>query len=255
MRRTIYGLCALISYAVGMASLLCLAGFMLNLVVPKGIDTGPTGEPGQSLLINLSVLAAFLVPHSITARPAFKAWWTTVVPAPLERSIYILFSGATLLLALWLWQPMPTILWSLGHGAPSTAAHVVYALGWAMIVISTFSIDHFAFFGLRQVWEAMIGSTPKQGRLSQSWFYALVRHPISLGWMLVFVATPTMTVGHLLFAAAMVAYILIVTPLEERDIEAGLGEDYRTYRRSVRAFLPLRRKPADAPDGAVRAGE
>jgi methanethiol S-methyltransferase len=241
MKRLTYGLYALISYSIGMASLLYLCGFMLNLIVPKAIDTGPVGDTGQSLLANLAILAAFLVPHSIMARPGFKAWWTTIVPAPLERATYILFSGVTLLIALWLWQPIPTVLWSLGEGLPAVAAYTVYGFGWAMIVISTFSIDHFSFFGLRQVWEAIIGAAPKEGRLSQSWFYALVRHPISLGWMLVFLATPAMTVGHLLFAAGMIVYILIVTPIEERDIEAGLGEDYRAYRRRVRAFLPLRK--------------
>jgi protein-S-isoprenylcysteine O-methyltransferase Ste14 len=241
MKRTTYGLYALISYTIGMASLLYLCGFMLNIIVPKGIDTVPVGNTGQNLFINLAILTAFLVPHSIMARPAFKAWWTTIVPAPLERATYVLFSGVTLLIALWLWRPIPVVLWSLDAGLPTYAAYAVYAFGWAMIVISTFSIDHFSFFGLRQVWESIVGSAPKQGRLSQSWFYALVRHPISLGWMLVFLATPVMTVGHLLFAAGMVVYILIVTPIEERDIEAGLGEDYRAYRRRVRAFVPLRR--------------
>lgn len=241
MKRMIYGLYALISYTIGMASLLYLCGFMLNLIVPKGIDTGPAGDTGQSLVINLAILIAFLLPHSIMARPAFKDWWTTIVPAPLERATYILFSGVTLLIALWLWRPIPIVIGSLDAGLPTIAAYAVYGFGWAMIVISTFSIDHFAFFGLRQVWESIVGAAPKQGRLSQSWFYAIVRHPISLGWMLVFLATPMMTVGHLLFAAGMVAYILIVTPIEERDIEAGLGEDYRAYRRRVRAFVPLRK--------------
>jgi protein-S-isoprenylcysteine O-methyltransferase Ste14 len=241
MKRMAYGLYALTSYAIGMASLLYLCGFMLNLIVPKGIDTGTVGDTGQSLLINLAILAAFLIPHSIMARPRFKTWWTTVIPISLERATYILFSGVTLLIALWLWQSIPIVLWSLGEGFPTAAAYAVYAFGWVMIVISTFSIDHFSFFGLRQVWEAIIGAAPKEGRLTQSWFYALVRHPISLGWMLVFVATPLMTVGHLVFAAGMIIYILIVTPIEERDIEAGLGEDYRAYRRRVRAFLPMRK--------------
>lgn len=241
MKRTIYGFYALTSYTIGMISLLYLSGFMLNLIVPKGINSGPVGQTGHTLLIDLVILVAFLVPHSIMARSAFKARWTAIIPAPLERATYILFSGVTLLFALWLWRPIPTVLWSFEAGAPTLAAYALYAFGWAMIVISTFSIDHFSFFGLRQVWEAMVGANPKMSRLSQSWFYALVRHPISLGWMLVFVATPVMTTGHLLFAAVMIAYILIVTPIEERDIEAGLGEDYRAYRRKVRAFLPMRK--------------
>jgi protein-S-isoprenylcysteine O-methyltransferase Ste14 len=147
----------------------------------------------------------------------------------------------TLLVALWLWRPIPVTVWSLDPGAPSILAYPIYALGWAMIVISTFSIDHFSFSGLRQVWEAIRGTNPRPGRLSESWFNALVRHPISLGWMLVFWATPHMTVGHLLFASGMVVYILIVTPMEERDIEAGLGDSYRAYRQRVRAFLLLPR--------------
>ncbi|MFZ2102850.1 MAG: isoprenylcysteine carboxylmethyltransferase family protein, partial [Oricola sp.] len=238
MRRLAYGLYALSSYTIGMASLLYLCGFMLNLIVPKGIDGGTIGQLNQSLAINVAILAAFLVPHSIMARPRFKKWWTTIIPAPLERATYIFFSGITLLVALWLWQPIPIVLWSLGAGLPTYVAFGIYAFGWAMIVISTFTIDHFTFFGLRQVWESFVGAVSKQGRLSQSWFYALVRHPISLGWMLVFLSTPVMTAGHLLFAAGMIIYILVVTPIEERDIEAGLGEDYRAYRRRVRAFLP-----------------
>lgn len=242
MRRLIYGLYAIISYIIGMASLLYLCGFLLNLVVPRGIDTGPLGNPLESLSVDLAILVAFLVPHSIMARRRFKAWWTTIVPDPLERATYILFSGVTLLVALWLWQPIPIILWSLDAGIPTIAAYAIYAFGWTMIVVSTFSIDHFAFFGLRQAWESIVGAPPKKGRLVQSWFYALVRHPISLGWMLVFLSTPVMTMGHLLFAAGMVTYILIVTPLEERDIEADLGADYRAYRDRVRSFLPAAKR-------------
>ncbi|WP_439620901.1 methyltransferase family protein [Hyphomonas sp.] len=241
MKRLVFGLYATASYTVGMASILYLCGFMLNLLVPKGIDTGTPGPLVQSILVNITLLSAFLVPHSVMARPGFKKWWTTIVPERLERATYIFFSGATLSITLWFWQPIPVILFTLDAGLASVAAYTIYAFGWAMIVISTFSLDHFSFFGLRQAWETFTGALPKQEGLSESWFYAIVRHPISVGWMLVVLSTPVMTIGHLLFATGMVAYIFIVTPFEERDIEAVLGEDYRDYRRRVRAFLPLRK--------------
>jgi protein-S-isoprenylcysteine O-methyltransferase Ste14 len=246
MKRVLYGLYALLSYAIGMASLLYIAAFLLNLV-PKGIDGGTIGPLWPSLAANLAILAAFLVPHSIMARPGFKRRWTRIVPAPLERATYILVSGITLLLALWAWRPIPVEIWSADTPLVAGILYAIYGFGWAMIVISTFSIDHFAFFGLRQVWASVTGRSMPGSRLSQSWFYALVRHPISLGWMLVFWATPQMTLGHLVFALGMTLYIVAVTPMEERDISADLGEDYADCRSRVRAFVPLRRASPALP--------
>lgn len=242
MKALIRRLYALVSYVVGMTSLLYFCGFMLNVFVPKGIDTGPVAGLGPSLLINTALLLGFMAPHSIMARPKFKAGWTRIVPASLERSTYILVAGSTLLLLVWQWRPIPAVLWSFDGGLPSLLAYATYALGWVLMLASTFSIDHLSFFGLRPAWNSLFGAAPGTGGgLSQRGFYALVRHPISLGWMLVLVSTPTMTVGHLLFAIALVAYILVVTPLEERDIEDELGDEYRNYRRKVRAFMPVRR--------------
>lgn len=241
MKRVMFGLYALLSYAVGMASLAWLAGFLLNLVVPKGIDDGPQVLLWETAIYDIGILILFLVPHSIMARPRFKAQWTRLVPAAAERATYILFSGVTLLLLIAFWRPLPAVLWAAESDAAAIAAYALYAFGWTMIVVSTFAIDHFSFFGLRQVWETITGRRPRRNGLSQSWFYAVVRHPISLGWIIVFFATPVMTVGHLLLASVMTVYILVVTPIEERDIEAGLGEEYRAYRQRVRAFLPVRR--------------
>jgi methanethiol S-methyltransferase len=244
MKRTLYGLYALLSYTIGMASLLYIAAFLLNLA-PKGIDGGTIAPLWRSLAANLAILAAFLVPHSIMARPGFKYRWTRIVPAPLERATYILFSGVTLLIALWAWHPIPVKIWSADTPLASGLLYAIYGFGWGMIVISTFSIDHFSFFGLRQVWASVTGQTMPGSRLSQSWFCAVVRHPISLGWMLVFWATPQMTLGHLIFALGITLYIVLVTPLEERDTEADLGNDYADYRSRVRAFVPFR--PATSP--------
>jgi protein-S-isoprenylcysteine O-methyltransferase Ste14 len=242
MKRLIQGVCALTSYAVGISSLLYFCGFMLNVVVPKGIDTGPADGIGQSLLINTVLLLAFLLPHSIMARPRFKRWLTRFVPAQLERSTYILVAGLTLLLLVWQWRPITAVLWSFDAGFPTHLAYASYALGWIMMLISTVSIDHLTFFGLRPAWQGLVGTAAKHSAgLSQHGFYGYVRHPISLGWMLVLVSTPTMSLGHLMFATVMVAYILLVTPLEEQDIEDELGDQYRAYRRKVRAFLPVRK--------------
>lgn len=239
MKKISFGLFALISYSIGMGSLLYLCGFMVNQVVPKGIDQGIVDPTGQSLLINGAILLAFLAPHSIMARPAFKDWWTTILPRPLERAFYILFTGVTLLTALWFWQPIPVIIWSVQTNAFLWAIYAIYATGWVIIVVSTFTIDHFLLFGLRQAWDFIRNATPKPERFTATWFYALVRHPISAGWMIVFWATPNMTLGHLEFAVGMVVYILIVTPIEERDLEDSLGDDYRNYKQRVRGFVPV----------------
>ena len=242
MKRLLQGLYALASYEVSMASLLYFSGFMINAFVPKGIDTGPVSGTGASLLVNAILLLAFLVPHSVMARPWFKTKWARLVPVAIERSTYILLAGMTLFFLVWQWRPMPVVLWSFGEGLPTILGYAFYALGWVMMLVSTVSIDHLAFFGLRPAWQDGSASAPNRATgLSRHGFYAFVRHPISLGWMLVLVSTPTMTVGHLLMAGFMVVYIVLVTPLEERDIEHELGDEYRDYRRTVRAFLPVRR--------------
>lgn len=243
-RHLLYGLYAIAAYAIGMGSLLYLMGFMIGVPLPKTIDAGVAPALPATVAVNALLLIAFLVPHSIMARPRFKAWWTRVVPPEIERSTYILYAGISTMLLLWAWQPMPVMLWELESAAMRYASYAMYALGWGTIVMATFNIDHLRFFGLRQVWDAMRARPPRRGTFTARWLYALVRHPISLGWLFVFWATPRMTEGHLLFAVGMSLYIAIATPIEESDLVAELGDDYLRYRAQVRAFVPWRRARA-----------
>lgn len=251
MSKTLYGIYAIVAYTIGMASLVYLMAFMVDVAVPKTINGGPSAPLPGGILTNLLVLVAFLVPHSVMARPRFKACWTRIVPATLERTTYILISGITTLLMLWAWQPLPATLWQLDSPILSTAAYGVYALGWLTIVLATFNIDHFAFFGLRQVWDRIRDRAHVPAPFTVRFLYGRIRHPISLGWLMVFWATPHMTTGHLLFALSMTIYIAVVTPIEEADLIDALGEDYRRYKQRVRAFLPWPRK---APGGPQAAG-
>lgn len=255
MKKLLYGLYAVGAYAVGMASLLYLSGFVIGAPLAKTIDAGASAPLPATLATNLAVLLAFLVPHSVMARPRFKAWWARLVPRELERTTYILFSGLSTLAMIWAWQPMPGVVWQLDSSAARVLLYALYAAGWGTIVLATFNIDHFAFFGLRQVWDAIRGRPTRRASFTARWLYGLVRHPISLGWLLVFWSTPRMTVGHLVFAAGMSLYIAIVTPIEEADLAAELGDDYLRYRKRVRAFVPLRRTETAATAneaGAVR---
>lgn len=243
MKKLLYSLYAIFAYAIGMASLVYLMGFIVDFAVPKTINAGPSAALPATVLSNVVVLAAFLILHSVMARPRFKAWWTRVVPPALERATYILTSGVTTLLMLWAWQPLPETLWRVESPVLATAIYGIHAAGWLTIVLATFNIDHFAFFGLRQVWEKIRNRPHVPVPFTARFLYARVRHPISLGWLVVFWSTPHMTQGHLLFAALMSVYIAVVTPIEEADLIDALGDDYIRYRQRVRAFLPWPRKP------------
>lgn len=237
MPRLLHPFYALVAYATGLASILYLVGFIAGAGVPKTLDFGPAAPLPPGPWTNAALLAAFLVLHSVMARPAFKARWTRIVPPSLERATYVLVSGLTTFALAWAWQPMPTVLWDV-DGPGRALLFAVQGLGWATIVLATFNIDHFGFFGLRQAWDRFLRREHRPAPFTARYLYALVRHPISLGWLLVFWSAPRMSTGHLLFAALMTLYIAVVTPIEERDLLASLGEDYRQYRRRVRAFLP-----------------
>ncbi|MBZ0232376.1 MAG: isoprenylcysteine carboxylmethyltransferase family protein [Deltaproteobacteria bacterium] len=251
-RFVFYGCYALAAYVIGMGSLVYLVGFLAGAPLPKTVDAGLAPSLPSALAGNLVMLVAFLVPHSIMARPRFKAAWTRIVPAALERATYILVAGVSLLLLMWAWQPMPSVIWQLDSAPARALAYLGYGLGWVTIVLATFNIDHFQFFGLRQVWDALRRRPRRTASFTAAWLYGLVRHPISLGWLFVFWSTPRMTVGHLVLAAGMSIYIAIVTPIEEADLIAELGDDYVGYRARVRAFLPWRR--STAPRTAARPG-
>ncbi len=232
------------SYLAFLAAFLYAIGFVGNLVVPKSIDSGPT----DSLLVAVLVdsLLLFAVPHSVMARPAFKRWWTRFIPPPVERSTYVLVSSLALGLLFWQWRPIPVIVWNVSNPIGRWFPNAVFWGGWAIVLVSTFLIDHFDLFGVRQVYLYASGRlyTPVDFRVPS--FYRYVRHPIMLGFLLAFWAAPTMTVGHLLFAAATTAYILIALQLEEQDLVGLHGERYQGYQQQVRMLLPVPkpRKPS-----------
>lgn len=227
-----------ICYAIFFVTFLYLIGFVANLVVPKSIDSGTAGPIGAALVINTALLILFGLQHSVMARPGFKAWVTRVVPRSIERSTYVLASSAAFVVLFWLWQPIPIEIVSIEGELSRAAALGLSMAGYGLVLYSTFLIDHFDLFGLRQVFLRAMGRGYTEKRFATPTLYKYLRHPIYVGWITAFWATPTFTVGHLLFAAVMTAYILIAVPLEERDLAAQLGEPYRAWRAKTPAFVP-----------------
>jgi methanethiol S-methyltransferase len=228
-----------ICYAVFLLTFLYAIGFVAGLGVPKHIDNGMSGPFVLALAVDLALLGLFAIQHSGMARPGFKRWWTRFVPGSMERSTYVLLSSLALILLFWLWRPLPQVVWQVEHDAARMALYGLSALGWLLVLTGTFLINHFDLFGLRQTWlyyrRRDAGEQPFVIRA----FYRIVRHPLMLGFMIAFWSTPTMTLGHLLFAFATTAYILIaVKYLEERDLVAAFGDDYRAYQQRVPMLLP-----------------
>lgn len=233
---------AVVCYAIFLVAFLYAIGFVGNIFVPRSIDISPsTLGTGLAVLLNSALLGVFAVQHSVMARPGFKRWWTQMVPEHLERSTYVLLASAILLGIFWCWAPITTVVWAVGSPLLRELIWGVFALGWLVVLTSTFMIDHFDLFGLRQVYHYLNGKGPQPPEFKTKFFYGLVRHPIMSGFIIAFWAAPTMTAGHLLFAAATTGYILIGTRLEERDLVATLGERYQEYQRKVPALVPLPR--------------
>jgi protein-S-isoprenylcysteine O-methyltransferase Ste14 len=234
----IYGVAC---YAVFLAVFLYAIGFIGNFLVPKAIDSPRDVGFGTALAVNLALLALFAVQHSVMARPGFKRWWTRFVPQAAERSTYVLFSSLALVALFAFWQPMGGTVWSFSTPAAVKAMYVAYAAGWALLLYSTFLINHFDLFGLRQVWLFATGRPYTSLRFQTPWLYRQVRHPLYVGWLLIFWATPDMTVAHLVFAVMTTAYILVAIRFEERDLVA-MHPEYAEYRRRVPMLLPLGRR-------------
>lgn len=240
------------AYAVFLGAFLYAVGFVGGFAVPKTIDTGPAGPIGEALLVNLLVLSIFAVQHSVMARPAFKRWWTRFVPAPVERSTYVLLASLALILVFWQWRPIPTVIWQVEDPIFASALVALSFLGWGIVLLSTFLINHFELFGLSQVVRNLRGQKQEQaGDFRTPLLYGLVRHPIYLGFIIAFWATAMMSAGHLLFALVTAAYIFVGITLEERDLVALFGDQYRDYRRRVGMIIPLPRTSSPAP--AMRA--
>jgi methanethiol S-methyltransferase len=241
-------------YAIFFGTFLYAIGFVGNLPVGHTIDGSPTLPLGQALLINTLLLGLFAVQHSVMARPAFKRVWTRIVPTPVERSTYVLFSSAALLLLFHLWQPMGGVIWDVQSPLGRAILYGLFTFGWLLVLLATFAINHFDLFGLRQVWLHLRGQDYTPLPFKTPFLYQYVRHPLYVGWLFAFWATPTMTAAHLLFAIATTAYILIAIQLEERDLLTVYGEAYVDYRQQVPMLIPdVRRKPVQAVD-TRRAG-
>ena len=229
------------AYLVFLAAFLYAIGFVGNIAVPKSIDSGAPAPLVEALAVNLLFLSLFAVQHSVMARPAFKRWWTRFVPSAIERSTFVLLASAILLLLFWQWRPLPGVVWDASGTALGSVLTGLFAIGWLVVLASTFMINHFDLFGLRQV--ALYFQRRPYTPLSFTTrgLYRIVRHPIMLGFIIAFWATPVMTMGHLLFAFVTTAYILVALQLEEHDLLAVDGPTYTRYRRETSMLLPLPR--------------
>ncbi|HEY9027447.1 MAG TPA: isoprenylcysteine carboxylmethyltransferase family protein [Burkholderiaceae bacterium] len=253
---SIYGLAAYLAFT---AALGWFVGFSGNLLVPKSVDFG--GAPGgtlEALSVDALLLLLFGVQHSVMARRSFKRWWTRIVPAELERSTFVVASSVVLLVVMWLWIPVGTpVVWRVENAAVVAAIWGVFALGWVIAMLSTFLLDHFELFGLRQSFSGLLKRPAPDAVFRTPLLYRHVRHPLYLGFLLTFWAVPVMTLGHLLLALGLSAYILVGIAFEERDLLREFGERYRSYRRQVGMLLPRiggagRARERRAPHGGVR---
>ena len=234
----IYGM---VSYALGSASLLYLICFVSNIVVPKTIDSTPVGAIAPAVLVDLILVALFAFQHSLMARPGFKERWTRIVPQPAERSTYVLTTALVLTLLFWQWQPIPGVVWNVENAVGKALLQGLFWLGWVILFASTFMINHFDLFGLRQVYLRLKSEPYRPVPFVEVALYRFVRHPIMLGLLIGLWATPSMSVGHLLFAAATSVYVFIGIFLEEHDTRQALGERYERYRRETSMIVPLPR--------------
>jgi len=226
-----------IAYAAFVVSFLWGMAFLGNFGIPLTIDAAPRIAPLPAAAVDLSILAVFAVQHSIMARAWFKQWWTAIVPAQVERSVYVLAAASILMALFVIWQPIGGMLWNVA-GAARLPIVALYWCGWVIVVAATFQISHFDFLGLKQVWSYWTSTAYQEAGLKTPWMYALVRHPMMFGTVLVFWASPMMTVGHLIFAGAATAYIFVGMTLEERDMVAAFGEQYADYRQRTPMLIP-----------------
>lgn len=254
MGRTVAVVYGSVVYLLFLGTFLYTIGFVEGAVVSKSIDTGAPGATGTAVLINLLLLSAFALQHSVMARPAFKRRWTRIVPKPVERSTFVLCASAVLALLMWQWRPIPDVVWTVS-GAGAIVLTALSRAGWGLVLLSTFLIDHFDLFGLKQVARHFRGREYVPPRFDTPGFYKLVRHPLYLGFILAFWAAPAMSAGHLLFAAVTTAWMLVAIPLEERDLVAHHGAPYREYRERVRMLIPLPRRTAPQPALAAARAE
>jgi protein-S-isoprenylcysteine O-methyltransferase Ste14 len=238
LSRTVALVYGVIAYAVFFASFLYAIPFVGGFLVPKTVDTGPAEPRAVALAIDVVLVGLFGLHHSVAARAGFKRAWTRLVPVPLERSTYVLTTSLLLDLLFWQWRPLAPVVWTVETPALRAAIWAVFSAGWGILLLSTFMVDHFDLFGLRQVWLHFRGREYTPAPFKTTGFYRFVRHPLLLGVLIAFWATPHMTLGHVVFAGGMTAYILIGVRFEERDLARFLGEDYRRWRERVPMLIP-----------------
>ena len=235
----IFSFCfGLAAYAIFLGTFLYAIGFVAGVAMPKGLDSGTVVPTIEAVVIDILLLSLFALQHSLMARKTFKQWWTKYVPTAIERSAYVLFASLTLFLLYWQWRPIPTIIWQLSDPTIARALLGLSLVGWFIALLSTFLINHFELFGLHQAFANLRGRPIAAPHFEVPFLYKIVRHPIYLGFILAFWSTPTMTGGHLLFAVVTTAYILIGITLEERDMIALFGDQYRQYREQVAMLVP-----------------
>jgi methanethiol S-methyltransferase len=242
MRKFVVLIYGLVSYALFAVSLLYAVGFVGGFAVPKTINSGDVAPLPEAIVNNLRLLSLFAIQHSVMARNSFKAWWTRYVPASVERSTYVLFASLTLDLLFWQWQAIPIVIWRIDQPQIAIVISSLSLGGWLIVLTSTFLINHFELFGVCQVVDNLSGKASPAPRFRTPFLYNVVRHPIYLGFLIAFWATPNMTAGHLLFAGVTTIYVVIGVLLEERDLTVMFGDDYRRYRDRVPMLLPWRRK-------------
>jgi protein-S-isoprenylcysteine O-methyltransferase Ste14 len=256
MRKLLFALYGLLSYVFFFGTFLFAMAFVGNCPMLRGLDASPTAPLGESLAIDALLLGLFAVQHSVMARPAFKRWWTRIVPQALERSTYVALASAALALLVWQWRPLGGEVWSLAGTHAALALQVTFWAGWGVLLVSTFLINHFELFGLRQSFAPLLGLGEASAQFRTPGFYRYVRHPIYAGFLLAFWSAPVMTVGHLFFAVMTTGYILVGIFLEERDLVAQFGSRYAEYRQQVGMLLPrLRRGRRQALHQAAVGGK
>jgi len=230
---------ALIAYAVAGANLVYVMGFIAGIYVPKGINDGIQGEFWMAVAIDVGLLWLFGFHHSITARTWFKKHWTKIIPPSIERATYLYMTAFTTGLLILFWRPIPIPVWHVDNEVLIGIVYALYLLVWSLMLCATFQFGHFGFFGVQQAWQRFRNNRPADASFSAKWLYGMVRHPISLCWMLTPWITPHLTVGQIVFAFGITSYILIATPFEEMDLIGEIGEKYRSYRKVVPAFVPF----------------
>ena len=243
MRRLLVLAYGVVSYAIFFTTFCYALGWVGNLWVPKSMDSAPVGSVWQALLVNTLLLAVFALQHSVMARPAFKRWFTGFIPESAERSTYVLLSSLALLFMFWQWQPMGGVIWKVENTTGRFLLHTMFGFGWVLVLATTFLINHFDLFGLRQVWLFARGKEYRPLGFVTPGPYRWVRHPLYVGWLCAFWFTPTMTAAHLLFAVATTVYILVAIQFEERDLVDVHGRSYSEYRRKVPMLIPRAPRP------------